>query len=109
MSKQPATVKQEEKEVETQETQVEVAYQVPSSNLDIQEAFLLSHQQPLVVLEVPTVKSEESEKPKKKRKLPKRGTPSGHYLTKKPPKEDPEPDSDHFEYSKWTSFRDYDV
>ena len=112
MSKQPAKVKQEEEEVEAQkeaEPQVEVSLQVPSNSLDVKEAFLPSQTQPLVILEFPTVKSEESEQPKKKRKLPKRGTPSQCYLNSLPPKEDSEPDSDNFDWSKWDSFRDYDV
>ena len=106
MSKPPAKVKQEEK-VEPQEEvvpKVEEPVAEPVASLDISEAFLPSEPQPLVVLEFPRVKEENSEQPKKKRKqLPKRGKPSSSY---KPPKEDPDSD---FDWSKWDSFRDYDV
>jgi len=109
MSKPAAKVKQEEKEVEPQEgvvPKVEEPVADPVASLDIQEAFLPSEPQPLVALEPPRVKEEDSEQPKKKRKLPKRGTPSGHYINQQPPKE--EPDS-YFDWSQWDSFRDYDV
>ena len=109
MSKPPAKVKQEEKEVEPQEEvvpKVEEPVAEPVASLDIIEAFLPSEPQPLVVLELPRVKEEDSEQPKKKRKLPKRGTPSGQYLNPQPPKEDPD---SYFDWSQWDSFRGYDV